>query len=198
MRPCFFLFTLYRGCARYCFGCGATSHEARQCTEQGFTKEKLGKVVSVVGEEETGEAPQPGLHLSYAAVLKDPSFLARQKREHEEKAQEAREQEVQEREKKSARREKERQEQISKDGEAEGLERARQESKAKARLERKERREDTQLGQEQKGAEAQVEQEQDAEQAKEQERGGGEQPLTREQQMEKTVVRDRADSLRRK
>ena len=23
----------YRGCARYCFGCGATSHEARQCME---------------------------------------------------------------------------------------------------------------------------------------------------------------------
>ena len=49
-----------------------------------------------------------------------------------------------------------------------------------------------------------MEQEQDAEQAKltsapkEQERGGGEQPLTREQQMEKTVVRDRADSLGRK
>ena len=49
-----------------------------------------------------------------------------------------------------------------------------------------------------------MEQEQDAEQAKrtsapkEQETGGGEQLLTREQQMEKTVVRDRADSLGRK
>ena len=83
----------YRGCPRYCFGCGATSHEARHCTELGFTKEKLGKVASVVGEEETGEAPQPGLKLSYAAVLKDPTFLARQKREQEEEAQEAREQE---------------------------------------------------------------------------------------------------------
>ena len=49
----------------------------------------------MVGEEETGEAPQPGLKLSYAAVLKDPSFLARQKREREEEAQEAREREVQ-------------------------------------------------------------------------------------------------------
>ena len=197
----------YRGCARYCFGCGATSHEARHCTERGFTKEKLGKVASVVGEEETGEAPQPGLKLSYAAVLKDPTFLARQRREQEEEAQKVREreeQEVQEREEKSARREKERQEKISKDGEAEGLERARQESKAKARLEREQRRQGTQPGQEQKGAEAKVEQEQDAEQAKrtsapkEQEMGGGEQLLTREQQMEKTVVRDRADSLGRK
>ena len=56
-----------KGCARYCFGCGGTSHEARQCRNPGITKEKLGKVVLVVGEEEgTRETAQSGLKLSYA------------------------------------------------------------------------------------------------------------------------------------
>ena len=39
----------------------------------------------MVVEEETGKAPQPGL--SYAAVLKDPPFMARQRREREVEAQ---------------------------------------------------------------------------------------------------------------
>ena len=44
---------------------------------------RLEKVASVVGEEqeETGEA-----QLSYAAVLKDPTFLARQQRKKDEEA----------------------------------------------------------------------------------------------------------------
>ena len=61
----------------------------------------------MVREEETGEAPQPGF--SYAAVFKDPTILARQRREKAVEAQEARkrvEQEAQEKEKRSARREK--------------------------------------------------------------------------------------------
>ena len=68
----------YRGCQRYCYGCGATSHEARQGAERGTARGRLERMASVVGEEqeETGE-PQP---LSYAAVLKDPTFLARQKK----------------------------------------------------------------------------------------------------------------------
>ena len=78
-------------------------------------------MVSVVGEEEEDirETSQSGLKLSYAAVLKDPTFLARQRREQEGEAQEARqreEQEVKEREENSARRERERQERISKEG----------------------------------------------------------------------------------
>ena len=36
-------------------------------------------MASVVGEEVTGEAPHPDLKLSYASVLKDPTFLARQR-----------------------------------------------------------------------------------------------------------------------
>ena len=95
----------YRGCPRYCFGCGATSHKARHCGERGFTKEKLEKVALLVGEEqeETGEAWP-----SYAAVLKDPTFLARQRREREEEVRRAavrEEQETQEREARSARQE---------------------------------------------------------------------------------------------
>ena len=65
-------------------------------------------MASVVGEEDTREAPQEGLKLSYAAVLKDPTFLAKQRREREEETQEARvreEQETQEREARSARQE---------------------------------------------------------------------------------------------
>ena len=138
----------YRGCARYCYGCGATSHEARQCTEKGITKEKLEKVASVVGEEEIGEAPLPELKLSYAAVIKDPTFLARQRREKEVEAQEARrrvEQEAQEKERRSARREKERQERISQDMEVEGVKRARLEREARARLEQEQRSEEDRL-----------------------------------------------------
>ena len=70
----------YRGCPRYCYGCGATSHEARQCGERGITRGRLEKMTSVVGEEQD----EMGERLSYAAVLKDPTFLARQKKEREE------------------------------------------------------------------------------------------------------------------
>ena len=41
----------YRGCQRYCYGCGATSHEARQCEERGTTRGRLERMTSVVGEE---------------------------------------------------------------------------------------------------------------------------------------------------
>ena len=210
----------YRGCARYCYGCGATSHEARQCTERGITKEKLEKVASVVGEE-TGEAPLPELKLSYAAVMKDPTFLARQRREKEVEAQETRkrvEQEAQEKERRSARREKERQEQISQDMEVVGVERARQEREAQAQLEQEQRRkvqeqrsEEDRLEQETE-AQAQVEQEQKAQLEQEQKReesqrkstpmeqkrGRKEQLPTKEALLEKYVVRDRSDSLGRK
>ena len=193
----------YRGCARYCFGCGATSHEARQCRNPGITKEKLRKVVSVVGEEVTRETAQSGLKLSYAAVLKDPTFLARQRREQEEEAQEARlqeEQEVKKREEKSARREMERQERISKEGEAEGLERARQE----AQLELEQKREEPKLQQQHDKGEAQMNQEQKRKEPqlmsapKEPARGRKNQLLTKEAQMEKSIVRDRSDSMGRK
>ena len=48
----------------------------RQCPEQGVTKEKM---ALLVGEEDTQKALQPGLKPSYAAVLKDPTFLTRQR-----------------------------------------------------------------------------------------------------------------------
>ena len=98
----------YRGCPRYCYGCGATSHEARQCGERGITRERLEKMASVVGEEQGGT----GAPLSYAAVLKDPTFLARQKREREE--------EKQRREERSAREETERRERTSREAEEAG------------------------------------------------------------------------------
>jgi hypothetical protein len=75
----------YRGCPRYCYGCGATSHEARQCREQGFTREELERVRSVVGEEEQTDdealEDQEVPKLSYAAVVKDRTFLAKQRQE---------------------------------------------------------------------------------------------------------------------
>ena len=64
---------------------GATSHEARQCTERRVAREKLEKVASLVGEAQ----------LSHAAVLKDPTFLARQRREKEEEARRVAEREEQ-------------------------------------------------------------------------------------------------------
>ena len=75
----------YRGSPRYCYGCGATSHEARHCRERGITREGLEKVKSVVGEEEQAgdevledqEVPK----LSYAAVVKDHTFLEKQRQE---------------------------------------------------------------------------------------------------------------------
>ena len=117
----------YRGCPRYCFSCGATSHEARQCTERRAAREKLEKVASLVGEEqeEAGEA-----QLSYAAVLKDPTFLARQRREKDEEARrvaEREEQRTREREAKSAREEQDRREETARGGEAEWRERAERE-----------------------------------------------------------------------
>ena len=65
-------------------------------SEQRITKEKLEKVNSVVREEEIGEAPWSGLKLYYAAVLKDPTFPARQRKEREEEVQVGRKQEKQE------------------------------------------------------------------------------------------------------
>ena len=98
----------YRGCPRYCYGCGATSHEARQCGERGISRGRLEKMASVVGEEQGGT----GAPLSYAAVLKDPTFLARQKREREE--------EKQRREERSAREDTERRERTSREAEEAG------------------------------------------------------------------------------
>ena len=112
----------YRGCPRFCYNCGLTTHEARQCPERKVTKEELEKMVSVVGEEQEvrgeEEEPRSRLKLSYAAVLKDPTFLDKQRREREDvalKAREAREEEArkfQEEEVKRTKREEERQEQI--------------------------------------------------------------------------------------
>ena len=123
----------YRGCPRYCYSCGATSHEARQCTERRAAREKLEKVASLVGEEqeETGEE-----QLSYAAVLKDPTFLVRQRRERDEEARGAAEREEQrtrEREARSAREEQDRQEVIAREGEAEGRKRAEREREEEGR-----------------------------------------------------------------
>ena len=90
----------YRGCPRYCFGCGAASHEARHCPEQGITREGLEKVRSVVGEEEGAEEGEEvgAPKLSYAAVVKDPSFLERKRLEKQEiadtAAREAREDDI--------------------------------------------------------------------------------------------------------
>jgi hypothetical protein len=105
----------YRGCPRYCYGCGATSHEARQCGERGIARGRLEKMASVVGEEQGGT----GAPLSYAAVLKDPTFLARQKREREE--------EEKRREERSVREEQNRRETTAQGGEAEWRERAERE-----------------------------------------------------------------------
>ena len=73
----------YRGCPRYCFGCGDTTHEVRHCPKRGLTKAELGKMMSVVGEVreggEEGEREVP--KLTYAAVLKDPSFMVKQQQE---------------------------------------------------------------------------------------------------------------------
>jgi hypothetical protein len=131
----------YRGCPRYCYSCGATSHEARQCTERRAAREKLEKVASLVGEEqeEAGEA-----QLSYAAVLKDPTFLARQRREKDEEARrvaEREEQRTREREAKSAREEQDRREETARGGEAEWRERAEREREQERELgeERRER-----------------------------------------------------------
>ena len=82
----------YRGCPRYCYGCGAASHEARQCPERGITREGLEKVKSLVGEEEEETANQEGEgapRLTYAAVVKDPSFLERKRQEKLDIAEEA-------------------------------------------------------------------------------------------------------------
>ena len=81
---------------------------------------RLEKVASLVGEEqeETGE-----VQLSYAAVLKDPTFLARQRREKEEEARRVVEREermTRERERRSAREEQNRRETTARAGEAEG------------------------------------------------------------------------------
>jgi hypothetical protein len=38
----------YCGCPRYCFGCGDTTHEVRNCPKQGLTKAELGKIMSVL------------------------------------------------------------------------------------------------------------------------------------------------------
>ena len=65
-------------------------------SERRITKEKLEKVTSVVGEEEIGEAPWSGLKLSYAAVLNNSTFPARQRKEREEEVQVGRKQEKQE------------------------------------------------------------------------------------------------------
>ena len=121
----------YRGCQRYCYGCGATSHEARQCEEQRTNRGRLERMASVVGEEqeETGE-PQP---LSYAAVLKDPTFLARQNKEREEEKRRREER----REDRSAREERERRERRSRETEEQRMAEAgrdRRESQAAARV----------------------------------------------------------------
>ena len=47
-------------------------------------------------ETETGEAPQVDQKLFYSPVLKDPTFLVRQRSEKEKKEQKAREREEQE------------------------------------------------------------------------------------------------------
>ena len=112
----------YRGCPRYCYGCGATSHEARQCGERGITRGRLEKMASVVGEEQGGT----GAPLSYAAVLKDPTFLARQKWEREEK---------------SAREETERRERTSREAEEAGRAAAEREERRGERAERERERE---------------------------------------------------------
>jgi hypothetical protein len=80
----------YQGCPRYCYLCGATSHEARQCPDRRVIREELGRVVSVVGEEQEvqGLEDLPRPKLSYAAVLKDPSFIDRQRQERDEVARE--------------------------------------------------------------------------------------------------------------
>ena len=121
----------YRGCQRYCYGCGATSHEARQCEEQRTNRGRLERMASVVGEEqeETGE-PQP---LSYAAVLKDPTYLARQNKEREEEKRRREER----REDRSAREERERRERRSRETEEQKMAEAgrdRRESQAAARV----------------------------------------------------------------
>ena len=121
----------YRGCQRYCYGCGATTHEARQCEEQRTNRGRLERMASVVGEEqeETGE-PQP---LSYAAVLKDPTFLARQNKEREEEKRRREER----REDRSAREERERRERRSRETEEQRMAEARRdrrESQAAARV----------------------------------------------------------------
>ena len=98
----------YKGCRRYCYSCRATSHEARQCIERRAVRDKLEKVALLVGveQEEAGEA-----QLSHAAVLKDPTFLAKQRREKDEEARrvtKSEERRTREREERSAREEQER------------------------------------------------------------------------------------------
>ena len=81
----------YRGCPRYCFGCGAASHLAWQCPEHGITREVLENSRSVVGEEVEEEAVEEAgaLKMSYAAVVKDPSFLEKKRLEKQERAEAA-------------------------------------------------------------------------------------------------------------
>jgi hypothetical protein len=79
----------YPGCPRYCFLCGDARHEARQCGQRGITRSQLEEMRCVVGEEqvveeEHGVGPKAP-KLTYAAVLKDPAFLAKQQQERQEK-----------------------------------------------------------------------------------------------------------------
>ena len=85
----------YPGCPRYCFLCGDARHEARQCGQRGITRGQLEEMKCAVGEvqeiEEGDEAGSKGPKLTYAAVLKDPAFLAKQLQERREKAEKDRE-----------------------------------------------------------------------------------------------------------
>ena len=80
----------YSGRPRYCFLCGDARHEARQCGQRGITRSQLEEMRCVVGEEQVAEEERgvgtKAPKLTYAAVLKDPSFLAKQQQERQEKA----------------------------------------------------------------------------------------------------------------
>ena len=98
----------YPGCPRYCFLCGDARHEARQCGQRGITRGQLEEMKCAVGEvqeiEEGDEAGSKGPKLTYAAVLKDPAFLAKQLQERREKAEKDREeQEARDRKKEDSR-----------------------------------------------------------------------------------------------
>ena len=83
------------GSPRYCYGCGATSHKARYCREQRITREVLERMKSVVGEEEqsdeaVGEQEETVVpNLTYAVVVKDPTFLENKRKDKKELAEAA-------------------------------------------------------------------------------------------------------------